>query len=132
MDELVPRECWAEFCERFTHQHHGWLVTLEYRPAPSEAIDAGASSGPATLFEFRALRLADRPFGQELCITTAEESGHERVAAVRHPVGVVFEKTADGSHSGLRLDGHSGEKLILRFRTPARPEVLDGLASVEK
>jgi hypothetical protein len=130
MDELVPRESWADFCERFTHQHHGWLVTLEYRPALPDALGAGAKSGTAALLEFRSLQLIDRAHGQELCITAADQSGREQVATVRQPVRLSFQKTPDGSHSGLRLDDHGGDTLILRFRVPARPEVLDGLAQV--
>lgn len=152
MDELVPRECWVEFCERFTHQHHGWLGTLEYRPAAPDAVrggrisDVGRASGArdtaeggrtsdarhasdaVPLSEFRALEVAEQLGAQELRIRLADELGRERASALQHPVRLVFEKTADGGHSGLRLYGRDGEALILRFRTPARPEVLNGLA----
>jgi hypothetical protein len=127
MDELVPREGWGDFCERFTHQHHGWLVTLEHCLAPADAVDAGARCSTVPLSEFRGIQVVDRPSGQEFCITIADQSGHEQGATVRRPVRLFFEKTPDGSHSGLRLEARNGEALTVRFRTPTRPEILDGL-----
>ncbi len=126
MDELVPREYWAEFCERFTHQHHGWLATLEEQAVRS-AAGGGMIGGPGALLEFRGLRLAEEAGREVLYLTATGQGGEDHTSTVYYPVRLTFKKADDGAHSGVRVDGRNGERLVLRFRVPALPEALNGL-----
>lgn len=126
MDELVPREHWAEFCERFTHQHHGWLATLEEQAVRS-AAGGGMIGGPGALLEFRGLRLAEEAGREVLYLTAIGQGGEDHTSTVYYPVRLTFKKADDGAHSGVRVDGRNGERLVLRFRVPALPEALNGL-----
>jgi hypothetical protein len=45
---------------------------------------------------------------------------------INRPTCVALEETEVGVHKGLRIDAESGETTLLRFRSPALPETVDG------
>jgi hypothetical protein len=46
---------------------------------------------------------------------------------INRPVRVALEETEEGAHKGLRIDAENGETTLLRFRSPAFPETVDGV-----
>jgi len=43
------------------------------------------------------------------------------------PTRVALEETEEGARKGLRVDAENGETTLLRFRSPASPETVDGV-----
>ena len=46
-------------------------------------------------------------------------------------VSAIFEQTSEQGHVGLRVQSEPGRTTLLRFRAPAFPEELDGIAPGE-
>ena len=46
---------------------------------------------------------------------------------INGPTRVVLEETEEGAHKGLRIEAADGETTLLRFRSPALPETVDGV-----
>ena len=43
------------------------------------------------------------------------------------PTRVALEETEEGAHKGLRIESEDGQTTLLRFRSPALPETVDGV-----
>jgi hypothetical protein len=130
----IPPEQWGAFADEFTRQHRGWLVTVEV--TDTGLLDLGPRQA-----EIAAVVLArDRPLrevavehadgGDPLAILVGEEP-YRLVHRIRRPLAVWFETTDDGAHQGLEIDGADGTTTLVRFRTPAHPEVIDGISEAE-
>ncbi len=108
----VPRPEWGEFLDGFTGQHQRWLVTVEVEEGgerrellESEPLE-GIAEAPNDLIEVRA-------------------GGH--TIRVPHPTRILVEEEGDGAHRGLHIDTHDGSHAEIRFRSPVRPEFVNGL-----
>jgi len=120
----IPREEWAEFCERFTGQHAGGLVTVVLRrPGQGEQVVARTQ---------RMVRLiANGPTrGPDgLAITWRTPKGANQTYALSGVRQIGFVQNEAGAHLGL--DVHNDDQtLSVRFRVPVLPETVDGVLQV--
>jgi len=51
---------------------------------------------------------------------------------ISQPQRIRLEQTAEGAHRGLQIDTANGQTTLLRFRTAAQLETLDGLSEAEQ
>jgi len=129
--EIVPSEHWQAFCEGFSSSHRGWLVRIwEF---PTASLEAGTA-------DTHDITIRDRELRE---ITTRSDNRHTdlhirlgdgRVPAeksIPNILSIMQERDTDGTVSGLRIDSADEQSTLLRFRVPARPETVDGLAPVE-
>ena len=122
----IPCGEWATFLEGFSRQHEGWLSSLEV---------LGSGFGAQT--EARDLEL------QGITVDLNSDTGNTIViiflgkdpkAHVTHtisdPTHVRLQETAAGAHEALQIEAKDGVSALLRFRTAALPELVDGVVAV--
>lgn len=129
--ELIPSEQWQDFCQTFSRAHRGWLIRMWV--ANQATLQAGASENADIVIRDLALQeIATETRGDrtDLVLLTRDQESH-----VDHPirdiVSITLERDADGTETGLLIESADARSTLLRFRTPARPETLDGLAPGE-
>ncbi|HYM12700.1 MAG TPA: DUF5335 family protein, partial [Bryobacterales bacterium] len=88
---------------------------IEAAYMPFEGISAGLKGTAADAIE----------------IMLGEASDRHLTHSVLQPTRLWFRETEQGAHEGLDIESGDGSKTLVRFRVPARPELLDGLASQE-
>jgi hypothetical protein len=116
----IAREAWTTTLDEFSTAHQGWLVSLDVLD-----VTIGAQS------EVDDLPLLGVSVGgpHESAVTIAAgRSWTEHVTHTIHsPTRVQLERRDDGADVALQIESADGAKAILRFRTAARPETVDGM-----
>lgn len=117
----IPPEEWTSFLDSFSRSHAGWLTTLEIvsekapaqveaRNLPLEGVVGDTGGGEPRISIF---------LGWE---------GRTRLThAVVSPTVLRFDQAETGADRGLEMVAGDGAKTILRFASPSRPELVDGL-----
>ena len=117
--ELAPHE-WDESLDSFSRQHDGWLVTVEI---------LGAELGAQ--IEGRDLRLrgiaCDSAERARISIMLETPGGGHVTHAVAGPAHIWLEQTADGADVALQIESADETRTLIKFRTPARPDQVDGM-----
>lgn len=115
----IPRESWRAELDSFTRQHQGWLVSLTVRqPGLEETIEArdlplqGVS--PAS------------PQSDNIAIVIGDRTSHI-THEVHNPTSVDVDLTSDGAQRALLIRGEDGTTTSVEFRSPMRPEEVDGM-----
>lgn len=116
----IPRKDWGGRLDEFSRVHDGWLVSLDIL---AESIGAQRA--------FRELPLvgitAEPADGGTISIAVAEPTGDQFTHTIHSPTRVFIEKTNTGADAALEIESADGTKAILRFRTAALPETVDGI-----
>jgi hypothetical protein len=117
----IPRRDWSGRLDEFSRMHEGWLVSLDIVMAQS----IGAQR------EFRQLPLvgitAEPSGGGTISIAVAEPTGDQVTHMIHSPTHVFVDKTETGANAALEIESADGTKAVLRFRTTALPETVDGV-----
>lgn len=117
----IPRREWSSKLDEFSRMHDGWLVSLDIVMAQSISAQR----------EFRQLPLVGitaEPFdGGTISIAVAEPTGDHVTHTIHSPTHVFIDKTETGANAALEIDSADGTKAVLRFRTTALPETVDGV-----
>lgn len=123
---VIAPHAWEEFIESFNGSHEGWLVGVDrFEEFLDETVETRHRDGA-----LRGVRIDEPASG---CIALAVDdkvSGHLETEAVQGPHRIVLEQTEDDVDAGLEIDGPQS-CLILRFRSPMRPEQVDGITREE-
>jgi hypothetical protein len=116
----IPRREWSASLDEFSRIHDGWLVSLDI-------VDVSRD----LLREFRMLPLvgitAEPTGGGTISIAVAEPAGDHLTHLVHSPTHVFIEKTEAGENAALEVESADGTRAILRFRSVALPETVDGI-----
>lgn len=131
-DIEIPDREWQEFCEGFTRQHHGWLVSLSQ--LQTRELEAGGSvSGATHLFAgtrpLEEIRAGYSDDHAEIMVTVG--AGTDETSFLIEGAVALYTLRNGSAHRGLRIDSANGATTLVEFRTPVRPESLDGLAENE-
>ncbi len=128
----ISGEQWPEHCESFSLQHHGWLVNVRRVTTADleEDRDAAIAAAEPLAVEQPLQAVTTQRNGQTTLAVTVGEGDDAQTFEVRK-VRRLWRERADGAHQGLRIDSDTGTSLLVEFRSPARPEELDGLAASE-
>ena len=130
--EEITEEEWPTFCESFSRQHHGWLVTVS--EADSAALDydvQSALSGERVLEAEQPLQSVKLERNRRTAIFV-EVGEDERRTFTVEDVRRLWRVWVGEAHEGVRVDDRKGRSLLVEFRAPAAPEALDGLAASER
>ncbi len=119
-EKTIAREEWAGFCEIFTQQHEGWLVTVEEQDgnhqkrviAQDRPLQALSYEGDGDRIDVRVV----------VGTGSSEDLGH--VVSDARSMHLQFDDR--GAHEGLRISSPQGVTNV-RFRTPALPDTVNGL-----
>lgn len=130
----IPREDWAAFFATFSQAHRGWLVRLWV--VETVGLESGMLDNSCMMVRDLALSdlaLSQHAGGADLAITTLDPHGSTHST---HPVqqveSLMLERDQDGEYSGLIINTADMQTTVLRFRNPAPPESVDGLAPQER
>ena len=116
----IAREEWQEFLESFNGQHEGWLVGVDrFEEFLDESIETRHRDG--------ALRGVQSEDGSIALAVDDRTSGHLETESIQNPQRIVLEQSEDEVDTSLEIDG-AQSCLILRFRSPMAPEMVDGVA----
>lgn len=117
----IPRPAWTSMLDNFSEIHAGWLVSLDVLGA---AIGAQPEVSNLPL-----LGVSAETSGANDAITiSAGRSAAEHVTHTIHaPARVYIERREDGADVALQIEAEDGTRSILRFRTAALPETVDGI-----
>ena len=122
----IPREQWKDFCDEFSKQHEGWLVSVEVvdetREPDREVLDSELTLWGVTVDEL--------PDQTKVHIIAGDQPRHV-THVITDPAGIGFEQDEQGGHTGLRIDTQEGPSVLVRFRTAAVPESVDAISDIE-
>lgn len=115
----IPRDRWPDELDSFSRQHEGWLVSLTTTQA-----------GGASTVEARDLPLQGvsptSPLADDIAIHVGDQPNHV-THEVRHPTGLALDLTDEGAKRALLIRARDGTTTRVEFRSPMRPEDVDGL-----
>lgn len=117
----IPLRDWARSLDEFSEVHDGWLVSLDL---------LSAELGAQPQIHDLPLRGVTAEMNREhpSIIVSAAHADGEHVSHVIHdPTHVRIERTDEHADVALQIESADGTVNILRFRTPALPEAVDGL-----
>jgi hypothetical protein len=119
-DVEIRRAEWLSFLDGFSRQHLHWMATIEEtsagevatfveeRPFEGMSIDHAGARGRVYI---------------QMGTTGSEEMTH----VIQDPRRIRFQQSRSGEHRGVEILSADGRTTVLRFRSQARPELLDGM-----
>ena len=117
----INRSDWTNFVDAFSRRHDGWLISVavEEGSAPRKYVthDAPLRGVVAELEEDIS----------SMMVFTGDTTPHS-THFINHATRLEVEETRDGADAGLTITDESGVRTILEFRSPMRPELVDGIA----
>src|SRR5438067_11317626 len=105
----IARDEWAEFCERFSGQHAGGLVTVV-----SQWPD-GREQVVAHLLRLISLRANVEPPASDITLTLSNARGEHQTHVMRGVRKLAFVQDPGGGHLGLDVLGDD-QITTVRFR----------------
>jgi hypothetical protein len=119
----IPVHAWPNELDGFTRQHEGWIVTIRVVGAD------GTSRIAARDLPLRGVSLASP--GRHDLVVTVGGAGDHVAHQIPRATSVAIEETSDAVARGLIIDAADGTTSI-EFRSPRRPEEVDGLPGYER
>lgn len=117
----IPRDEWTHTLNEFNAIHDGWLVSLDI-------LSAAIGAQP----EITNLPLVGVTFEADnrgtMTVTAARSAAGHITHTIQAPSHVWIERTDAGADVALAVESADGTKMILRFKTAALPETVDGIA----
>jgi hypothetical protein len=117
----IDRQEWPEFVDGFSRRHEGWLISVAVED------DAAARRYIERDVPLRGVVAERNDDAGTLMVFTGDDTMPHAAHFVERPVSVVVEETADGAEAELTIADDSGTRTIIEFRSPVRPELVDGV-----
>ena len=118
----VSREDWPRFLREFSSIHDGWLISLDVMD-PDLGVQPQLRSVP-----LRGVVAETRSSDPSIVIAGGRAEGGHMTHTVHEPTHVRVERTPEGADVALEIESADGVKALLRFKTVALPETVDGVA----
>lgn len=118
----IPREAWSRTLNDFSAMHEGWLVSADVLTA-----EMGAQPEVHDLPLVGVVAEPDRD-GGTITISAAHPAAGQITHTIHSPTRLWIERTDEGADAAVQIESADGAKTIVRFRTPALPETVDGVA----
>lgn len=122
--EKIEEADWKRFLEIFNKQHRGWYFSLikEEKEAGKKVI--------ADKLQLKEIAINCEPgeFNNTVYIAGQSAGGEINEQPLIKVRNIRFEKTDDGKDKSLYLQNDFNENVSIIFRSPAKPEMLDGIA----
>lgn len=119
----IPPELWPDFCQVFSQEHRGWLLSL-LRVDPWGESEILAHDRKLTSI-FPGAEVEDAPQAEVVCVEL--DGGYPAMLAVDAPQRIWLAETEDGAHEAVRIDSADGASTVVVFRAAARPDAVDGV-----
>jgi Family of unknown function (DUF5335) len=118
----IQREDWPDFFDGFSRRHAGWLVTIEL-------LDK--EIGDQIEVENKALKgivAESRRDPKVIDIFVWNKPNEDSAHIIDKPTHVWVEENAEGAEAALEIVSEDHGTTLLTFKSPARPETVDGVA----
>jgi hypothetical protein len=116
----IPRSGWSEYFDAFSRRHDGWLVTIEVF---DKELGAQVEAEERPLKGISAGRQK-----HEIEIITGGEPDDSLTRIIERPTRVQVEETSAGAEAAISIESEDEGTTLVRFRSAALPETVDGLA----
>lgn len=117
----IPRDEWSEYFDSFSHQHKGWLVTIEMLgPDLGDLVEARQLPLEGIIVE------SNREGETQIEIIAGEKPDSHISHTVSSPRRVWIKQTEQGADEALEIESEANAVLV-RFRSAARPELVDAI-----
>ena len=116
----IPREHWGAALAAFSAVHDRWLISVDVL-SPALGAQPEISGLPLAGITF------EPPDGGAIVIAAGRSSTEHIAHAIRKPTQVWLQRTEGGADAALEIQSADGANTILRLRTAALPETVDGL-----
>ena len=116
----IPKHDWQTFCDAFSRQHEGWLVTVEVlgaAGAQTETVDLPLAGIAADLKDGESA----------ISVLIGETSGQHVNHTINDATHLWIEETESGAHEALKIEDRNGDVTLIRFRSTVLPEMVDGV-----
>ena len=118
--EIQPAR-WPQALAEFSAVHEGWLISVDIL-APAIGAQPQVHELPLTGV------VAERQqTGDTITISAARSDAGQITHTIHAPTRVWIERTNDGADAAMQIESAEGATTILRLKTPARPETVDGM-----
>ena len=121
--DLAP-ETWPEELDSFSRQHEGWIVSITTRSADKH-VAVEARDVPLLGVS------AASPQSADIAISIGDGRQH-LTHEVRDVEAVEIDVTSDRAQRGLIIHGRDGSTTRVEFRSPMRPEDVDGVPAPDR
>ena len=117
----IPRDSWPQALDQFSAAHEGWLVSVDLL-APTIGAQPEVRDLPLVGV------VAEPPDGGGIISISAARSDFDQITHTIHaPTSVWIERTDKGADAALQIESAEGTTTIVRLKTPALPETVDGV-----
>jgi len=116
----IPRADWSRVLAEFSAAHDGWLVSLDIL-SPDIGAQPDIIDLPLVGVTFENIR------DGTVTISAGRSAMAEITHAIQAPSHIWIERTDAGADAALATESADGAKTILRLRTAALPETVDGI-----
>jgi len=117
----IPRADWSRVMDEVSATHDGWLVSLDIL-SPDIGAQPDLTDLPLVGITFEDIRAGT------VTISAGRSAVPEITHTIQAPRHIWVERTDAGADAALAIESADGAKTILRFRTAALPETVDGIA----
>ena len=118
----IARNEWPEFFDGFSRRHDGWLVTIEILDKDlGDQIEAENQKLKGIVAEPR-----HDPKTIDILVGESPEGGSTHI--IDRPTRVQIEEIG-GAEGALQIESEDHGTTLIRFRSAAMPETVDGVAS---
>jgi hypothetical protein len=118
----IPRAEWPAFFDSFSRQHEGWLANLEVIDSELGAqIEAEQLPLEGVTAELKAEGT------DQISILLGRKAQDHVSHTVERAIQVMLEQNDAGADEALQIESSEGPKVLLRFRSPMPPELVDGI-----
>jgi hypothetical protein len=117
----IPRADWSRVLAEFSATHDGWLVSLDIL-SPDIGAQPDIVDLPLVGVTFENIRAG------AVTISAGRSAMAEVTHAIQAPSHLWVERTDAGADAALAIESADGAKTILRLKTAALPETVDGIA----
>lgn len=117
----IPQKDWVRTLNEFSAIHEGWLVSLDVL-APTVGVRPQIRELP-----LRGVTAESGTHGSAIMIAAARADGEHITHIIHSPTHVRIERTDEGADVALEIESDEGTAAILRFKTTALPNTVDGV-----
>jgi hypothetical protein len=118
--EIQPAR-WPQVLAEFSAVHEGWLVSVDIL-APTLGAQPEVHDLPLV-----GVVAEPRTNGGTITIAAARPETGQITHTIHSPTRVRIERTNEGADVAMQIESAEGTTTILRLKTPARPETVDGV-----
>lgn len=117
----IRRDSWSRTLAEFSASHEGWLISVD--------VLTPTIGAQPEVHDLPLVGVVAEPHngGGAITIAAGRSGAGQITHTIQSPTRVWIERTDAGADVALEVESAEGMTTIVRFRTPALPETVDGV-----